>query len=70
MLSKNERSIIKKIKTKGRNEVGKFLEESQQILTAKMNLIARLYALTSEIAKENKITYETTVDILRECVNE
>jgi protein-arginine kinase activator protein McsA len=70
VLSKNERSIIKKVKTKGRNEVGKFLEESQQILTAKMNLIARLYALTSEIAKENKITYETTVDILRECVNE
>lgn len=70
MLSKNERSIIKKIKTKGRTEVGKFLEESQQILTAKMNLIARLYALTSEIAKENKITYETTVDILRECINE
>lgn len=70
MLSKNERSIIKKIKTKGRTEVGKFLEESQQILTAKMNLIARLYALTSEIAKENKITYETTVDIIRECINE
>jgi hypothetical protein len=35
-----------------------------------MNLIARLYALTNEIAKENKITYEKTVDILRECINE
>lgn len=70
MLSKNERSIIKKVKNKGRTEVGKFLEESHQILTAKMNLIARLYALTSEIAKENKITYEATVDILRECINE
>ena len=35
-----------------------------------MNLIARLYALTVRLQKENKITYETTVDILRECINE
>ena len=51
MLSKNERSIIKRLKIKGVMKLGNFLEESQQILTAKNESNRKIICTNSEIAK-------------------
>lgn len=70
MLSTKERSIIQKIQNKERDQTGKFIQKRIIENDAKVHIIAKLHALTVEVAKVNGLSYEETVEILRNYVNE
>lgn len=70
MLSTKERSIIQKIQNKERDQTGKFIQKKIIESSARVHIIAKLHALTVEVAQANGLSYEETVEILKNYVNE
>lgn len=70
MLSTKERSIIQKIQNKERDKTGKFIQKKIIENETKVHIIAKLYALTAEVAQANGLSYEETAEILKNYVNE
>ena len=70
MLNTKERELLNRVQDKEREANGKFIRKMIIESEAKVQIIAKLYKLVSDVAATHGISYEDAVEILRGYVNE